>query len=142
MANSEIPQDKIAAYHATHYRVGAGANGFTLRIGQHSPELRRLYTSTSQSCGVFITAFNPFGQAQGDAENEAAHTQLGDDLRAMSSCVVEGEGSNPAGLWPAETSYLALGVNEELARALGGYWRQDAVVWAGDDATPRLILLR
>ena len=102
---SEISEDKIAAYHATHYRVGMIADGFTLRIGQHSPELRGLYNSTGQSCGVFITAFNPFGQAEGKAENEAAHVRLGDDLRAVSSCVIEGEGADPTGLWPAEKSY-------------------------------------
>jgi hypothetical protein len=139
---SEISPDKIAAYHATHYRVGTGADGFTLRIGERSPELRRLYHSGSQSCGVFITAFNPFGQIQGDAENETAHSHLGDDLGAASSYVIEGEGADAMGLWPAEKSYLALGVNEESARSLGKHWRQDAVVWVGEDATPKLIVLR
>jgi hypothetical protein len=142
LADSEISEDKIAAYHATHYRVGMIADGFTLRIGQHSRELRGLYNSTSQSCGVFITAFNPFGQADGNAESAAAHVRLGDDLRAMSSCVIEGEGADPTGLWPAEKSFLALGIDEESACALGKRWRQDAVVWAGEDATPRLIVLR
>ena len=142
MAASEISADKIAAYHAAHYRVGAGADRFTLRIGRHSPELKRLYHSNSQSCGVFITAFNPFGQAQGDAQNEAAFARLGDELRTASSCVINGEGADAAGLWPAEKSYLALGVDAKSARTLGRRWRQDAVVWVGEDATPKLIVLR
>jgi hypothetical protein len=139
---SELSADKIDAYNATHYRVRAGDDGFTLRIGRRSPELSRLYHSSSQSCGVFITAFNPFGQIQGDAENETAHSRLGDDLRAASSWVIEGEGADAKGLWPAEKSYLALGVNEESARTLGKRWRQDAVVWVGEDASPKLIALR
>jgi len=73
----------------------SGADRFTLRIGRHSPELKRLYHSNSQSCGVFITAFNPFGQAQGDAQNEAAFARLGDELRTVSSCVINSEGLTP-----------------------------------------------
>ena len=142
LAASEISADKLAVYYAAHYSVGVGAGRFTLRIGERSPELRRLYSSDSQSCGIFITAFNPFGQIQVDAENETAHSQLGDDLGAASSCVIEGEGADAMGVWPAEKSYLALGVNEESARSLGKRWRQDAVVWVGEDATPKLIILR
>jgi hypothetical protein len=33
-------------------------------------------------------------------------------------------------------------MNEEAARILGKRWRQDAVVWVGEDAFPKLILLR
>ena len=142
LANSEILADKIAAYQATRYRVGSAAAGFTLCIGQSSHQLQKLYLSTGQCRGVFITAFNPFGRAQGDEENEAAHLRLGDDLRTTCTNVIEGDGVDPEGLWPAEKSYFALGVDEEKACVLGRRWRQDAVVWVGADAVPRLILLR
>jgi hypothetical protein len=57
--NSEISEEKIAAYQATHYRVGSGPDGFVLLcIGRHSFDLQRLYLSAGQRCGVFITAFN------------------------------------------------------------------------------------
>jgi hypothetical protein len=70
--NSEISDDKIAAYQATNYRVGSGPSGFVLCIGRHSLDLQRLYLSTGQCCDVFITAFNPFREEQSDEANEAA----------------------------------------------------------------------
>ena len=140
--NSEISEDKIAAYQATHYRVGSGLGGFVLCIGRHSLDLQRLYLSAGQSCGVFITAFNPLGEAQSDEENEAAHAQLGKYLRKNAPLVIEGSGADPAVRWPAEKSYFALGVDEEAAGRLGKRCRQDAVVWVGEDAVPRLMLLR
>jgi hypothetical protein len=75
--NSEISEEKIAAFQATHYRVGPGPGGFVLCIGRHSLDLHRLYLSAGQSCGVFITAFNPFGEPQSDEANETAHAQFG-----------------------------------------------------------------
>jgi hypothetical protein len=142
LLNSEISEEKIAAYQATHYRVGSGPDGFVLCIGRHSLDLQRLYLSSGQSCGVFITAFNPFGQVQGDEANEAAHALLGEHLREKAPLAVEGSGADPTGPWPAEKSYFALGMNEDAARILGKLWDQDAVVWVGEDAVPKLILLR
>ena len=50
--------------------------------------------------------------------------------------------ADPTGAWPEEKSFLALGVGEDTARKLGNRLHQDAVVWAGLDAVPRLLLLR
>jgi hypothetical protein len=69
-----ISPDKIDAYRTTHYRVGDGPKAFTLRIDIPSHQLRRLYESTGHACGVFITAFNPFGQQLSANENEAAQS--------------------------------------------------------------------
>ena len=55
---------------------------------------------------------------------------------------MDGAGADPTGAWPAEKSFLALGVGEEAARNLGNCFHQDAVVWVGPDAVPRLLLLR
>jgi hypothetical protein len=137
-----ISPHKIDAYRTTHYRVGDGAEAFTLRIDIPSNQLRRLYESTGYACGVFITAFNHFGQQQSAHENEAAHSRLGECLRALTARVVEGVGTDPNGAWPQERSYLALGVDQSAASELGAKFHQDAVVWAGRDAIPRLLLLR
>jgi hypothetical protein len=70
LAQSEIPTDKIKAYRNTQYRVAWDGDPFTLMINTRSEALSRLYATTGQTCGVFITAFNPFGQAQRDEANE------------------------------------------------------------------------
>ena len=55
--------------------------------------------------------------------------------------LIEGIGIDPSGEWPAEKSFLALGLDLETSRALGREFGQNAIVWAGADAIPRLILL-
>ena len=130
------------AYEATHYRAGDGPSGIVLQIGQYSPELALRYVVSGEESALFITAFNPLGVAVTDAANESAHTKLGEILRAAVATVIDGEGADPTGQWPPERSYLALGVSAEAARELGRRFKQDAVVWAGTDATPRLLLLR
>jgi hypothetical protein len=137
-----IPSEKIAAYNATHYKVGLGQEGFILRIGEPSGELRSLYAAHAISCAVFITAFNPRGQHQGDRANEAAHARLRAALLELTGLVTEGAGIDPTGAWPPEKSFLALGIDEDAAARLGRTFHQDAVVWAESDAVPKLLLLR
>jgi hypothetical protein len=140
LTDTAIAADKVAAYRATQYRIG-GSEPFTLSIGKQSDALLQLYKTTGQTCGLFITAFNPFGRAQSAEANEAAHSRLGECLRALSPHVIEGAGY-PADAWPPELSFFALGIDEGAARQLGRRFDQDAVVWAGADAVPRLLLLR
>jgi hypothetical protein len=142
MATSEIHSDKVRAYRDTHYRVGFGRDAFSLRVDKLSEELLKLYQATGHQCGVYITAFNPFGRAQSEQANEEAHRRLGDHLRTVSAEVIEGVGADPTGAWPEEKSYLGLGIDLETARKLGTQARQDAVIWTGEDAIPKLILLR
>jgi hypothetical protein len=137
-----IPSEKIAAYNATHYKVGLGQDGFILRIGEPSGELRSLYAAHAISCAVLITAFNPYGQDQGDRANEVAHARLQEALLKLTDLVKEGAGIDPSGAWPPEKSFLALGIDEDTAARLGRTFHQDAVVWAGSDAVPKLLLLR
>ncbi len=142
LAHSEIPAEKIEAYLKTEYRFGEGPDAVTLRIDQRSDALARLYASSSVMCGLFVTAHNPFGRAQSIEANEAAHRRLAADLKALSARVIEGAGADPSGAWPEEKSFFALGIDRDAARKLGDRHRQDAIVWAGADAVPKLILLR
>jgi hypothetical protein len=140
--NSEISEEKIAAFQATHYRVGPGP-------GNSSSALvvtRSIYTD-SISPPVKVAAFSSPPSIHSESHKAMRRTKphtrsLGEHLRNNAPLVIEGSGADPAGLWSAEKSYFALGMNEEAARILGKLWRQDAVVWAAEDAVPRLILLR
>ena len=142
LAHTEIPTEKIEAYLKTEYRFGEGLDAVTLCIDRRSEDLARLYASSGTACGVFVTAFNPFGRVQSIEDNEAAHEHLGTDLRALSARVIEGAGTDSSGAWPEEKSFFALGVDLDAARNLGTRYRQDAIVWVGADAVPILILLR
>ena len=143
MAHSEIPAEKIKAFSDTDYRLGQGMGLITLRIDTQAEALLRLYASAGCACGVFITAYSPWGKDQGLRANEAAHARLGEELAALApGRVIDGVGADPTGNWPEEKSFFALGVDLDAARGLGMRYQQDAIVWAGEDAVPKLILLR
>lgn len=139
---TQVPAAKTAAYRQARYRFGQGDEAISLRIDTRSEALERLYAASGYDCGVFITAFNPLGRAQGEAANNSAHVALVAELSAVAGVLTEGAGSDPAGEWPAEKSCFGLGVDLASAKKLGIAYRQDAIVWAGRDAVPRLVLLR
>ena len=74
---SEIAAGKIEAYRSTHYRVGSGESAFSLKIGSRSEDLLRLYKLTGLDCGLFITAFNPYGEEQSDEATQQPMLSLG-----------------------------------------------------------------
>ncbi|MGA1342269.1 MAG: DUF3293 domain-containing protein [Hyphomonas sp.] len=141
---SAIDAAKIAAYQDTDYHVSVRQNQFVLRIGQVSPDLLALFAETGQGSAVFITAFNPEGTLQADAQNQAAHEALRSALSVLTDFVFEGEGQGTGDNsgWPAEKSFLALGVDREESARLGRRFRQDAVVYSGPDGVPELLILR
>jgi hypothetical protein len=74
-----------------------------------------------------------------------ASARLADRLRQLpggKERMIEGAGYDPRGTWPEEKSFLVLGLDLETSRALGREFNQNAIVWAGTDAIPRLVLLR
>lgn len=149
MAQSEISPDLIAAYRSTEYRVAGkaefGSGTIILRIDEYSEPLSRLFTASDLQCAAFITACNPCSVPQSHEENLAACARLRDKLdrhTVRAGQILEGEGCDPSGVWPAEKSFFVLGLNLEASQALGGEFGQNAIVWAGPDAIPGLVLLR
>jgi hypothetical protein len=97
---------------------------------------------TARTCAIFITGYNPFSQPHSLEENQVANGLLAEDLYRLTNYVDIGIGIDPSGIWTGEPGYLALGVDLDASRVLGGKFRQNAIIWAGEDAVPRLILLR
>ena len=152
MAQPEISAGLVIAYRSTEYCVGPSAGldtspsrTFILRIDQYSEPLSRLFFASGHRCAAFITACNPFSLPQSPELNQAACAHLRDALIRHTSRpeeIIEGEGCDPAGAWPGEKSFLVLGLDLETSKVLGGKFEQNAIVWAGADAIPRLVLLR
>lgn len=138
---SLIPEATINAYLATDYRVMA-AEPFVLNVGRTSPELALSFELDRTDSAAFITAWNPCGELASDMENRAAQQQLLAEIKALGFAYLDGEGRDPSGLWPGEPSFLVLGISLEAAKKLARQFRQNGFVYAGSDATPRLILLR
>lgn len=135
-----LPQDLIAAYTSTRYETFA-APAFVLRIGEASADLRLLYRRRGIRSAAFLTAWNPYSRPTPLEQNKAAQTELRQRLAQEGLSLLEGEGRGADGDWPPEPSILALGCSKKLAKKLGRQFGQNAIVWAGANGVPQLILL-
>lgn len=138
---------KLAAYHATDYVFppdpAAGLDApLVLRIGSASDTLHALYAIHGVSTATCITAFNPRGMPHPADLNAANQHALEGLLRSLGVILLAGEGRAQAGDWPAEPCWLALGIAEPQAQALGLHFEQDAILWIAADAVPALRVLR
>lgn len=140
MAESTLPPDLIQAYRETHYR--APALHLTLIVDQPNPDLDRAHRRHGVACSAFITACNPFSVRLTDAENADRQAGLAADLRARSLSFTDGIGQHPGNGWLGEPSFLVFGLELESAKVLCTGLEQNAFIWSGPDAVPRLILLR
>lgn len=139
---SAIPRDTIAAYRATEYRAQTEIGELVLTMGVPSQQLRDLMVRHHALGAVFITAENPWSQPTSAADNEARQALLQGQLHSAAGVVYEGWGQAADREWPAEASFLALGIDRDQARELGREHQQNAIVWIGVSGTPELLLLR
>ncbi len=136
-----IDPQTLRAYRETDYRVLTDTP-FIMHIDEICHSLAAVHAQYGVSCSTFITACNPFSQALDTQHNLCRQTGLGLILEDMGIPWLHGLGIHPAGTWPGEDSFLALGVELAPACALGRRFEQNAIVWAGADTVPQLILLR
>lgn len=95
-----------------------------------------------RGCSAFLSACNPRGVLLGATENGQRHRQLLERLDTLGFRYWPGFGADPAGRWPGESSVLILGIGRRWACRLGRHCDQNALLWSGPEAIPRLILLR
>lgn len=139
--NSTIDLNTLAAYRAARYHVEREPR-FVLRVDEASPALTGAHRSAGVRCSAFLSACNPRGVLLDAAENAVRHRQLLESLEALGFGYWPGFGADPAGHWPGEPSVLIFGIGREAACELGLSFDQNALLWAGPEAVPRLILLR
>ena len=141
MTDSQIEPETIQAYRETAYRI-AGDQTFDIHIDTVSAELTALHAAHRVTCSAFITACNPFSRFLDEQTNQSRHDQLRRELAGRGLAFVEGAGEHPSNGWPAEASFLVLGLSLEDASEIGRQFEQNGVVWSDADAQPQLILLR
>jgi hypothetical protein len=136
-----LPESLISAYRVTRYRVFMSPD-FELAVGQPSSALADLCRTHTVNSAAFLTAWNPEGNLQNETTNREAFAWLQECVASYGATVIAGFGEDPDGAWAGEESLLALGLSREAACDIGAEFRQNAIVWAGADAVPELILLR
>ena len=72
MVHFHIPPGTLVAYCATDDRVGHGRDRIIVRLETRSDALARRYVSSGYTCGAYLTAYNPLGQAHSLEANKAA----------------------------------------------------------------------
>lgn len=142
MSTTAVTNDLVAAYSATNYHVLSDDGFFVFKIGQRSHELAHRFVLTDRSGATFITAENPFSQTVTAEENAANQASLYQDLASTGAAIIKGAGQGEDPTWPAEASYLAIGISPENACELGRKYRQNAILWIGANAVPELVFLR
>lgn len=138
---STLPAELIHAYLGTEYRVH-GTPDFVLRVGIASPDLLALHARLGVGESAFLTAWNPESHALDPDTNAARQALLADEIRRLGLATLPGVGQDPAAAWPGEGSVLVPGLGLDAAKSLGARFGQNAIVWAGADGVPRLVLLR
>jgi hypothetical protein len=140
-----IPENELAslieAYKATNYVVQHNGAAFCLRAGERSQALDQLCKSHGIQTAAFVTAWNPHSGKRSERENLEANGRLQADLMKVSIAVLQGYGQGDDGQWPAEPSFLALGIAKDDAKALGRQYQQNAILWIGSGSLPELVLL-
>jgi hypothetical protein len=137
-----LDPDLVTAYRATDYHVTGAVPQFVMHVDEPSEALAALHAARGATCSALLTACNPASRAMDDDVNAAAQRQLAERLAADGVEWVEALGADPLGRWPAEPSVLALGLDCEAAILLAREFGQNALLWAGANAVPRLLLLR
>ncbi len=131
----------LQAYLETNYNV-YGRVSLNLRIGVFNQVLAALHKANQVDSSAFLTAVNPFSKNLTDSDNAQRQALLVLELKHQNLIFREGMGMHPSGKWPGEPSFLVFGLDQAGAKILGEKFEQNAIIWNGSDAVPRLILLR
>ena len=132
--------DLLDAYRRTEYRVAWAMEPFVLHVDNPSPALRRCHAAFGVSCSTFITAWNPHSLATPADVNAAAMARLVHHIEMQGLQALPGLGVDPSGEWAGEESLLVLGLDVSAAIAMARAFGQNAVVCAGPDAVPSLVV--
>jgi hypothetical protein len=135
---SAIPPELLEAYRRTRYRVDADPP-FHLRVDVASPSLAALMARAGVRSAAFVTAWNPCSEVISDEENRRAQAKLHAEIETLGCAIIPGFGEWENAPESGEPSVLVLGIGEASARELGRRYRQHAILFAEDDAVPRLI---
>lgn len=131
----------VSAYRATRYRV-FGAAPFEMSVDRRCAPLQALMREAGARGAAFVTAWNPHGETQPPALNRERQDALRDTLRERGLHFIEGFGAHAQDERRGEDSLLVLRLDRLAACMLGETLGQNAILWSGSNAIPRLVLLR
>ena len=126
--NREHKFDLWHAYEQTQFYVRECTSELCIRIGSHHGQLDKLLHKQRCDNWSYITASNPASELLSDAQNTGRNQELEALLRSQDLVFYRGEGVGSDASWPAEASFLILGISREAAMQLGRQFGQNAIV--------------
>ena len=115
-------------------------HAFVLRIDVPSDELRRCHELFGVSCSAFMTAWNPRSTPTPREQNEAAMARLEQALAATGLPLAERRRDRPRRRVARRAELPGVRPRRAAGVALARRFDQNAIVWSGADATPRLVM--
>lgn len=131
----------IDVYRESHYHI-AGAQPALLLLDTYSANLAAIHQRAGVTHSVFITACNPRSAPLDAATNAQRQDLLAQTLQQHRVAFIDAWGEHPSNGWPKEPSFLALGLSLEMAKIVGRHFDQNAILYSGEEAVMRLVLLR
>lgn len=131
-----------AAYRATSYRMFLPGGQCELRIDQANPVLKAWLETAGVENFAIITAFNPGSVLAAPEQNAERQAQLECELLEGNYEPYAGENvpDDPDG--PSEESCFVADIACDDACALAEEYGQNAIVYGGADAVPRLVWIK
>ena len=129
LENNQTEKTLWNAYRATVFEAETSMGRLALRVDQTHMELDRLLESEQKNTWCFITAWNPGSQPLNEDLNTRRNLVLENEIQKMGHPYFFGQGRGPDERWPAEHSFLVLGLSREESIAAGKRHEQNAVVY-------------
>ena len=128
----------VAAYESTHYFAHA-AERVLLRVGDPPQKHADFLEANRATSATILTAWNPFGQDQPEAENRRAQEALLSAIRARGLRWLNASGEDPSGSWEPEPGFCVFDVPDPILDDWLVIFRQNAAVRAARDEPCRLV---
>ena len=137
--HQEHKNDLWRAYEQTHFYVRECTPELCIRIGSHHDQLDQMLRDHQCGAWSYITASNPASEPLSDDENRSRNRELEALLKSQDLVFYRGEGIGSDSTWPAETSFLILGISREAAMQLGRQFGQNAIVCGSPGHVAELV---
>ena len=128
----------VAAYESTNYFAHA-AERVLLRVGDPPEKHGAFLEAIGATSATVLTAWNPLGQEQPEAENRRAQEALLSAIRARALGWLNATGEDPTGSWEPEPGFCVLDVPDAVLDEWLVIFRQNAAVRAARNEPCRLV---
>ena len=136
-----IDESLINAYRLAKYIVTYGDEEFRLQVGSTSEFVDHMLHHQNIETAYFITPENPFSCTVSAQENLLRHKRFRKEIDKLQYFYLAGYGTDEAGKWPKESSYLIFTDDESAMHNLAARFGQNALLKTLYKTPTQLLLL-